>query len=203
MLAGIAIVTYILLVHAFRSLLLPLKALLLNVLSVAASYGVLVLVWQYGWGSNLIWGIPATGSITEWVPLMTFAFLFGLSMDYEVFIIHRMREEYDRTQDTDGAIVRGLAHTGKLVTCAALILFLAFVAMASTPATEIKIMATGLAAGIIIDATIIRTLLVPALTSLMGHWNWWLPSWLGWLAPAPTGAPTGASNTPIRGEPAE
>lgn len=198
MLAGIAIVTYILLVHAFRSLLLPLKALLLNVLSVAASYGVLVLVWQYGWGSNLIWGIPATGSITEWVPLMTFAFLFGLSMDYEVFIIHRMREEYDRSQDTDGAIVRGLAHTGKLVTCAALILFLAFVAMASTPATEIKIMATGLAAGIIIDATIIRALLVPALTSLMGHWNWWLPSWLGWLA----AAPTGASSHRIESEPA-
>ncbi len=185
MLAGIAIVTYILLVHAFRSLLLPLKALFLNVLSVGASYGVLVLVWQKGWGSELIWGIPATGSITEWVPLMTFAFLFGLSMDYEVFILHRMREEYDADGDTDRAIVRGLAFTGKLVTCAALILFLAFVAMASTPAPEIKIMATGLAAGIIIDATIVRALLVPALTSLMGRWNWWLPSWLNWLAPAP------------------
>ncbi len=189
MLAGIAIVTYILLVRAFRSLLLPLKALFLNVLSVAASYGVLVLVWQKGWGSELIWNIPATGSITEWVPLMTFAFLFGLSMDCEVFILHRMREEYDAEGDTDRAIVRGLAFTGKLVTCAALILFLAFVAMASTPSTEIKIMATGLAAGIIIDATIVRALLVPALTSLMGKWNWWLwlPSWLNWLAP--TSAP--------------
>jgi len=194
MLAAIAIVTYILLVRAFRSLLLPLKALLLNVLSVAASYGVLVLVWQRGWGSDLIWGIPATGSITEWVPLMTFAFLFGLSMDYEVFILHRMREEYDADGDTDRAIVRGLAATGKLVTCAALILFLAFVAMASTPATEIRIMATGLAAGIIIDATIVRSLLVPALTSLMGSWNWWLPAWLGWLAPAakPAGEATPA-----------
>ena len=183
MMAAVAVVTYILLVRAFRSLLLPLKALALNVLSVAASYGVLVIIWQWGWGSDLLWGIPSTGSITEWVPIMTFAFLFGLSMDYEVFIMHRMREEYDEVRDTDRAIVRGLAFTGKLVTGAALILFLAFVAMSSTPQTEIKIMATGLAAGIIIDATVIRAFLVPALTSLMGKWNWWLPSWLSWIAP--------------------
>ncbi|MEJ7901159.1 MAG: MMPL family transporter [Thermomicrobiales bacterium] len=176
----VGIITYVLLVRAFRSLPLPLKALLLNVLSVAAAYGVLVLVWQWGWGSELIWGIPSTGSITDWVPIMTFAFLFGLSMDYEVFIMHRMREEYDAGHDTDTSIVRGLALTGKLVTCAALILFLAFVAMSSTPQTEIKIMATGLAAGIIIDATIIRAFLVPALTSLLGKWNWWLPGrWPG------------------------
>jgi RND superfamily putative drug exporter len=181
----VAIVTYVLLVRAFRSLLLPLKALILNVLSVAAAYGVLVVVWQWGWGSDLIWGIPSTGSITEWVPIMIFAFLFGLSMDYEVFIMHRMREEYDEGHDTDTAVVRGLAFTGKLVTCAALILFLAFVAMASTPQTEIKIMATGLAAGILIDAVVIRTFLVPALTSLMGKWNWWLPGWLTWIAPNP------------------
>jgi RND superfamily putative drug exporter len=184
MVLAVAVVTYVLLVRAFRSLLLPLKALLLNVLSVAASYGVLVIVWQWGWGSEAIWGIPSTGSITEWVPIMTFAFLFGLSMDYEVFIMHRMREEYDAGHATDESIVRGLAFTGKLVTCAALILFLAFVAMASTPQTEIKIMATGLAAGIIIDATVIRAFLVPALTSLMGRWNWWLPRSLAWFAPS-------------------
>ena len=183
MMTLVGIVTYIFLVRAFRSLLLPLKALILNVLSVAAAYGVLVLVWQFGWGSEAIWGIPSTGSITDWVPVMTFAFLFGLSMDYEVFILHRMREEYDAGASTDQAIVRGLAMTGKLVTCAALILFLAFVAMASAPETELKIMATGLAAGIIIDATVIRAFLVPALISLMGRWNWWLPGWLEWLAP--------------------
>jgi RND superfamily putative drug exporter len=186
MVLAVAVVTYILLVRAFRSVILPAKALLLNIVSVAASYGVLVLVWQVGWVSDAIWGIPSTGTITEWVPIMVFAFLFGLSMDYEVFIMARMREEYDADPDTDRAVIRGLALTGRLVTCAALILFLAFVAMAGAPGTELKIMATGLAAGIIIDATLIRALLVPALVSLMGHWNWWLPRPLQRFAPAPT-----------------
>ncbi len=190
MLTMIGLITFVLLVRAFRSLILPIKALILNVLSVAAAYGVLVVVWQWGWGSDLLWNTPATSSITDWVPIMVFAFLFGLSMDYEVFILSRMREEYDAGHSTDEAVVRGLAFTGKLVTCAALILFLAFVAMASTPQTELRIMATGLAAGILLDAIVIRTFLVPALTSLMGHWNWWLPSWLRWLAPEPaTDAP--------------
>ncbi len=181
----IALVTYILLVRAFRSLVLPLKALALNVLSVGAAYGVLVLIWQHGYGSEAIWGIPATGAITSWVPLMVFAFLFGLSMDYEVFILARMREEYDATGSTDRAIVGGLSLTGRLVTCAALILFLSFTGMASGPQTEIKMLATGLAAGIILDATVVRALLVPALISLMGHWNWWLPGWLERVVPHP------------------
>ena len=180
--AIIAFVTFLLLVRAFRSVILPLKALALNVLSIGAAYGLLVLVWQRGWGSDLIWGIPATGAITAWVPIMAFAFLFGLSMDYEVFILHRMREEYDHTRDTNAAVVRGLGHTGKLVTCAALILVLAFASMASSPETDVRMIATGLAAGILIDATIVRILLVPALISLMGSWNWWLPGWLKWFA---------------------
>jgi RND superfamily putative drug exporter len=182
---AIAVVTYILLVRAFRSLILPAKALLLNIISVGAAYGVLVLVWQFGFGSEFIWDIPSSGSITDWVPIMVFAFLFGLSMDYEVFIMARMREEYDAGHDTDAAVVQGLTLTGRLVTCAALILFLAFVSMASAPVTELKIMATGLAAGILIDATIIRAMLVPALVSLMGHWNWWLPSWMERVVPHP------------------
>ncbi|MEJ7839316.1 MAG: MMPL family transporter [Thermomicrobiales bacterium] len=190
---AIAIVTYILLIRAFRSIILPAKALLLNIVSVGAAYGVLVLVWQYGWGSSLIWDIPSTGSITDWIPVMVFAFLFGLSMDYEVFIMARMREEYDSSKDTDDAVIRGLSLTGRLVTCAALILFLAFVSLASAPVTELKIMATGLAAGILIDATIIRAMLVPALVSLMGHWNWWLPSWLERFVPHPE---------PMSGDPA-
>ncbi|HEX3451878.1 MAG TPA: MMPL family transporter, partial [Solirubrobacteraceae bacterium] len=176
MIALIAIVTFILLARAFRSLLLPLKAVILNVISVGAAWGVLDLIWQRGHGSDLIWGISATGSITAWIPLMVFAFLFGLSMDYEVFILARMREEYDATGATDTAVVRGIGRTGRLVTSAALILFLAFLSLASGPETEVKVLATGLAAGILLDATVIRALLVPAVVSLFGRWNWWLPT---------------------------
>jgi RND superfamily putative drug exporter len=175
MIALIAVLTFLLLARAFRSLLLPLKAVVLNVISVGAAWGVLELVWQAGHGSNLIWGIPATGSVTAWIPLMVFAFLFGLSMDYEVFILARMREEYDATGSTDSAVVQGIGRTGRLVTSAALILFLAFVSLASGPETEVKVLATGLAAGILLDATVIRALLVPAVVSLFGRWNWWLP----------------------------
>ncbi len=175
MIALITITTFILLARAFRSLLLPAKAIVLNILSVATAWGVLVLVWQYGWGSELIWGIEATGSIPSWMPLMIFAFLFGLSMDYEVFILSRMREEYDATGSTETAVVRGIGRTGRLVTSAALILFLAFTSMASAPETDVRMMATGLAAGILIDATVIRALIVPAVVMLMGRWNWWLP----------------------------
>jgi RND superfamily putative drug exporter len=171
----ISVTTFILLARAFRSLLLPAKAILLNVLSVAAAWGVLVLVWQHGYGSEAIWDIQATGSIPSWLPLMIFAFLFGLSMDYEVFILARMREEFDRTGSTDAAVITGIGRTGRLVTSAALILFLTFVAMASSPGTDLKMFATGLGAGILLDATVIRALIVPAVISLMGRWNWWLP----------------------------
>jgi len=177
MIALIAVSTFVLLARAFRSLLLPAKAILLNVLSIAAAWGVLVLVWQHGYGSEAIWGIQATGSIPSWMPLMVFAFLFGLSMDYEVFILSRMREEYDRTGSTETAVVQGIGRTGRLVTSAALILFLSFTSMASGPETDVKMMATGLAAGILLDATVIRALIVPAAIALMGCWNWWLPSW--------------------------
>jgi len=177
MIALITITTFILLARAFRSLLLPAKAILLNILSVAAAWGVLVLVWQHGYGSEAIWDIQATGSIPSWMPLMIFAFLFGLSMDYEVFILARMREEYDRTGSTEQAVIVGIGRTGRLVTSAALILFLTFVAMASGPGTDLKMFATGLGAGILLDATVIRALIVPAVISLMGRWNWWLPTW--------------------------
>jgi putative drug exporter of the RND superfamily len=156
MIALIELITFILLARAFRSLLLPLKAVVLNVISVGAAWGVLDLVWQRGHGSGLIWGIPATGSVNAWLPLMVFAFLFGLSMDYEVFILARMREEYDATGSTHEAVVRGIGRTGRLVTSAALILFLAFVSLASGPDTDVKVLATGLAAGILLDATVVR-----------------------------------------------
>jgi RND superfamily putative drug exporter len=175
MVALIAVLTFLLLARAFRSLVLPLKAVVLNVISVTAAWGVITLIWQEGHGSNLLYGIAATHSITSWIPLMVFAFLFGLSMDYEVFILSRMREEYDRTGSTADAVVSGIGRTGRLVTSAALILFLAFVSMSSGPDTDVKVFATGLAAGILLDATVIRALLVPAVVSLLGHWNWWLP----------------------------
>jgi putative drug exporter of the RND superfamily len=198
MIGLIALITFVLLARAFRSLLLPLKAVVLNIISVGAAWGVLQLVWQQGHGSEQIWGIPATGSITGWIPLMVFAFLFGLSMDYEVFILSRMREEYDATGETDTAVIRGIGRTGRLVTSAALILFLAFVSLASGPETEIKVLATGLAAGILLDATVIRALFVPAVVSLFGRWNWWLPKMPAKLlrvepSPAPRPATRGAT----------
>ncbi len=192
----IALVTFILLVRAFRSLLLPVKAILLNVLSVGAAWGAMTLVWQNGYGSAQLWGIAATGSLTAWIPLLVFAFLFGLSMDYEVFILSRMREEYDRTGTTDGAVIAGIGFTGRLVTSAALILTLAFVSLASSPGTEIKVMATGLAAGILLDATVVRMLLVPALVSLFGRWNWWLPTGMARLLRVePSPLPTSPTRT--------
>jgi RND superfamily putative drug exporter len=167
--------TFLLLARAFRSLLLPLKAVLLNLLSVAASWGLLVLVFQHGFGSGL-WGIAPTRAINVEMPIVVFAFLFGISMDYQVFIISRMREAYDRTKSTPTAVVEGIGRTGRLVTSAALILGLAFVAFSSQPGTEAKMFATALGGGILIDATIIRGLLAPALVAILGRWNWWLPA---------------------------
>jgi RND superfamily putative drug exporter len=176
MLTIIAVLTFLLLVRAFRSLLLPLKAVLLNLVSLAATLGAMVLFWQNGDGSNAVFGISATGAVTFWIPLMVFAFLFGLSMDYEVFILSRVREEYDGGKSTDAAVIEGIGRTGRLVTCAALILFLAFSALASGPGTDLKTLATGLGIGILLDATIVRSLLVPSLVSLFGKWNWYLPA---------------------------
>jgi RND superfamily putative drug exporter len=176
MLALIALITFVLLARAFRSPILALKAVLLNIFSLGASYGLMVLVWQQGHGSNLIWGVPATHSIREFVPILVFAFLFGLSMDYEVFVLSRMREEYDNTKSTEQAVVNALSRTGRLVTSAAIILCISFASITLTPSVDIRVLAFGLAAGILIDATIIRSLLVPALVALFGHWNWWMPA---------------------------
>ncbi len=175
MLTLIALLTFVLLVRAFRSLLLPLKAVILNLVSLTAVYGAMVLFWQEGHGSDTLFGISQTGAVTFWVPLMVFAFLFGLSMDYEVFILARIREEYDAGRSTDEAVIEGIGRTGRLVTSAALILFLAFAALASGPGTDLKVMATALGFGILLDATVVRSLLVPSLVSLFGRWNWYLP----------------------------
>jgi RND superfamily putative drug exporter len=175
-LAFVLILTLVLLTRAFRSIVLPIKAAILNLVSLGGAFGIVVFIFQMGHGSSL-WNITATQAITAWIPLMIFAFLFGLSMDYEVFMLTRMREAYDETGSTPRAIELGLARTGKLVTSAALILAFAFLVLSSSPGFEIKEFAIGLAAGIIFDATVIRALLVPALMALLGRANWWLPHW--------------------------
>jgi RND superfamily putative drug exporter len=205
--AVLAVVTVLLLAKAFGSLLLPVKAVLLNLASVGATYGVIVLIWQHGHGSHAIWGLPATGAITNWVPLIAFAFLYGLSMDYEVFILTRIREERDRTGSTTTAVTEGIGRTGRLVTGAALILFLAFAALSTGPETDVKVMATALGAGILLDATVVRALLVPALIALFGTWNWWLPRPLQRLLrvpdPAPPPSQPPAPPPPAAGAPAD
>jgi RND superfamily putative drug exporter len=173
----VILLTYVLLARAFRSLILPLKAVILNLVSLAATFGIIVFIFQWGHGSEAIWGVHATNAIISWIPLMIFAFLFGLSMDYEVFILTRMREAYDETGSTQRAVVLGLARTGKLVTSAALVLCLAFFVLSTSPGLDVKQFGIGLAAGIIFDATVIRALLVPAIMTLLGRWNWWLPHW--------------------------
>jgi RND superfamily putative drug exporter len=171
----VVLLTFVLLARAFRSLLLPLKAVILNLVSLVAAYGIIVFIFQLGHGSDAIWGVPATDAIIPWIPLMIFAFLFGLSMDYEVFMLTRMREAYDETGDTRHAVALGLARTGKLVTSAALVLMFAFFVLSTSPGVDVKQFGIGLAAGIIFDATVIRALIVPALMRLLGDWNWWLP----------------------------
>ena len=200
MLSLIAIATFILLTRAFRSVVLALKAVVFNLISLAAAYGVMTWVFQDGHGSMAIFGVPATGAITMWVPLMVFAFLFGLSMDYEVFILTRVREEYDASGSARSAVVNGLGRTGRLVTSAAAILLLGFVSMSTSGQTDLKILATGLGAGIFVDAVVVRCLLVPAMVALFGRANWWLPGWAARVlrvsGPA-AGAPVAATPVPV------
>ncbi len=174
-LAFVIVLTFFLLMRAFRSVFLPLKAVILNLVSLGAAYGIIVFIFQQGHGAEAIWNVHATASIISWIPLMIFAFLYGLSMDYEVFMLTRMRETYDETGDTPASVSLGLARTGKLVTSAALVLMLAFFVLSTGPGVDIKQFGIGLSAGIIFDATVIRALLVPAIMRVMGRWNWWLP----------------------------
>jgi RND superfamily putative drug exporter len=203
MLTLIGIATLLLLTRAFRSIVLAAKAVLLNMMSVAAAYGIMVFVWQEGHGSKALWSIPATGSITVWVPIMVFAFLFGLSMDYEVFILSRVREEHDLGGTNDEAVVVGIGRTGRLVTSAALILFLGFLSLSTASMTDLKVMATGLGAGILLDALVVRSLLVPSLVGLLGTWNWYLPRWLAaalWIREPPLVSAGGSGEDDEGGE---
>jgi RND superfamily putative drug exporter len=170
---AVLVATYFLLLRAFRSLLLPLKAIVMNLLSIGAAYGLLVVVFKLGAGSWL--GLESYDQIEFWIPIFLFAMLFGLSMDYEVFLVSRMREEWDATHDNERAVALGLAKTGRIVTAAGLIMFAAFMGFVAGSILGLQQFGFGLAAAIIMDVTIIRALLVPSAMKLFGRWNWWLP----------------------------
>ena len=196
---AVLVLTYILLVRAFRSLVLPLKAILLNLLSIAAAYGLLVAAFKLGLGEPL--GLTQFDQIEGWIPVFLFAMLFGLSMDYEVFLVSRMREEWDKRGDNVAAVTTGLAKTGRLVTAAGLIMFAAFMGFVAGSIVGLQQFGFGLAVAILIDVTVIRALLVPSAMKLFGRWNWWLPDWAARIfrvepsplapPPAPALRPTG------------
>jgi RND superfamily putative drug exporter len=171
---GVLVLTYLLLLRAFRSLLLPLKAVLLNLLSVGAAYGLLVIVFKWGVGNDLL-GLYQFAQIEAWIPIFLFAMLFGLSMDYEVFLVTRMREAWEETHDNGRAVGLGLERTGRIVTAAAIVMVAAFSGFVAGRVVGLQEFGLGLAVAIFVDATIVRALLVPSLMALFGRWNWWLP----------------------------
>jgi len=174
--------SFVLLMLIFRSVVVPLKAVLLNLLSIGAAYGVVVMVFQWGWGASLI-GVESTVPVVSFIPMFMFAILFGLSMDYEMFLLSRVREEYLRTGDNGASIVDGIAGTARIITSAALIMVTVFSAFMFGQGPAIKMMGLGLATAILVDATIVRMVLVPATMTLLGRANWWLPAWLDRLLP--------------------
>jgi RND superfamily putative drug exporter len=198
MFALVALVTFLLLARGLKSILLPAKAVLLNALSVAATYGIVVLVWQHGFGTQALWGVSGTGSLDTFVPLLMFGFLFGISMDYEVFILTRVREGYDRTGSTREGIIEGVSRTGRLVTSAAVILFCALVSLSTANDITVRELASGMAAGVLLDAVVVRMLLLPALVSLFGKANWWLPKWAARLLRVPAPEPPTQDRTLVK-----
>jgi RND superfamily putative drug exporter len=190
----VLVFAFLLLLVTFRSLVVAAKAIVLNLLSVGAAYGVLVAVFQWGWGAGLL-GFSSNGGIAQWLPIFMFVILFGLSMDYHVFILSRVREAYDRGMKTADAVEYGIATTAGVVSSAALVMVGAFAVFALMPILDMKEMGIGLAAAVLIDATIVRAVLLPATMKLLGDWNWYLPNWLQWLprlehepVPAPAAA---------------
>ena len=171
---------FVLMLISFRSVVIAAKAIVLNLLSIAAAYGVLVLVFQHGWGKGLL-GFEFTGGIDPFLPILLFVILFGLSMDYHVFILSRVREAYDKGMSTDEAIAHGIKSTAGVVSSAALVMVGVFAIFATLSMLILKQFGVGLAAAILIDATIVRAILLPASMKLLGDWNWYLPKWLEWL----------------------
>jgi RND superfamily putative drug exporter len=167
------VLSYLILLRAFRSVVLPLKAVLMNVLSVSATYGVLVLFFQHHWGT--IFSLQSSPQIDAWIPIFLFAMLFGLSMDYEVFLLSRMREEWDKRRNNEEAVAYGLEHTGRIITAAAIIMVAAFSGFTFGSFVGLQEFGIGLSAAILLDATVVRAILVPATMKLLGDWNWYLP----------------------------
>ncbi len=180
--AAVIVLSFLLLTLVFRSILVPLKAALLNLLSIGAAYGVLVMVFQWGWGKGLI-GLESTVPVVAFIPMFMFAILFGLSMDYEVFLLSRVREEYLITGDNDSSVIHGIASTARVITSAALIMISVFLGFVAGDDPVIKMLGLGLATAIFVDASIVRMVLVPATMKLMGDANWWLPDWLDRVLP--------------------
>ena len=178
-------VSFLLLMLVFRSVVVPLKAALMNLLSIGAAYGVLVAVFQWGWGSSLL-GLEGPTPITSLIIVIMFPILFGLSMDYEVFLLTRIREEFARTGDNVESVARGLAGTGRVITSAALIMIAVFLSFVASPVPSLKMLGLGLATAILVDATVVRMVLVPATMALLGKANWWLPAWLDRVLPRVT-----------------
>jgi RND superfamily putative drug exporter len=172
----------LLLTAVFRSVVVPLKAAVMNLLSIGSAYGVIVAVFQWGWLRDVV-GVEATIPIISFLPMMLFAILFGLSMDYEVFLLSRVREEYLARRDNDSAVVEGIAATGRVITSAALIMISVFAAFVLSPDPTVKMFGLGLATAVLIDATVVRVVLVPATMKLLGDWNWWVPRWLDRILP--------------------
>jgi uncharacterized membrane protein YdfJ with MMPL/SSD domain len=186
--AFVLIFAFALLLVTFRSIVIALKAIVLNLLSVGAAYGALVLIFQYGWGEGLL-DFNSNGGIAYWLPIFLFVILFGLSMDYHIFILTRVREAYDRGLSTEEAVERGISTTAGVVTSAAVVMVGVFAVFALMPILDMKEMGIGLAVAVLIDATIIRAVLLPASMKLLGDWNWYLPSWLEWLPRLEPGEP--------------
>ena len=171
---------FLLLLVSFRSIVIPIKAIVMNLLSVGAAYGLLVAIFQWGWGANLL-DFQKNGGIASWLPMFLFVILFGLSMDYHVFILSRVKEYFDRGLSTEQAVAKGIRSTAGVVTSAAVVMVFVFGVFALMPIIDMKEMGIGLAAAVLIDATIVRAVLLPATMKLLGEWNWYLPTWLEWL----------------------
>ena len=197
----VLIFAFLILLASFRSIVVAIKAILLNLLSVGAAYGILVATFQWGWGESLL-GFESNGGITPWLPMFLFVILFGLSMDYHVFILSRVREAYDRGLSNEDAVAHGIKSTAGVVTSAAVVMVGTFSVFALLPVIDMKEMGIGLAAAVLIDATLIRAVLLPATMKLLGDRNWYLPRWLEWLPDLEHGSPAKPVEAPLAIEPA-